>query len=118
MTGERRLPFDAAAFGRQVFGDRALGIEILHMFLEDCPVRVTAIRAAVERGDAKEIQTAAHTLKGAAGYLTAVFVVEAAARLERIGKEGRVAEAAAALEELDVAVAQIIPELQRAALEP
>jgi len=118
MTGDGRVLFDGEAFGRQVGGDRALGIEILHMFLEDCPVRVAAIRAAVERGDAKEIQTTAHALKGAAGYLTAAFVVEAAARLERIGREGRVAEAAAALEELDAAVAQVVPELRKAALEP
>ena len=118
MTGDGRTPFDAAAFDRQTGGDRALGVELLHMFLEDCPVRVAAIRAAVERGDAEEIRTAAHSLKGSAGYLTAVFVVEAAARLEIIGRDGRLAEAAAALDELDVAVAQVIPELQRAALEP
>jgi HPt (histidine-containing phosphotransfer) domain-containing protein len=118
MTSDARAPFNREAFDRQVGGDRALGIEILHMFLEDCPVRMVAIRAAVERGDAKEIQTTAHTLKGSAAYLTAVFVVEAAGRLERLGREGRVAEAAAAFEELDAAVAQVMPELRRAALEP
>jgi HPt (histidine-containing phosphotransfer) domain-containing protein len=118
MTGEGRVPFDPAAFHRQVGGDRALAVEILHMFLEDCPVRMAAIRAAVERADAKDIQTTAHALKGASLYLTAVFVVEAAARLERIGREERVAEAAAALEQLDAAVAQVMPELRRAALEP
>ncbi len=118
MSDDARAPFDRAAFSRQVGGDRALGIEILHMFVEDCPVRVAAIRSAIARGEPDEIRATAHTLKGAAGYLTAVFVVEAAAHLEVIGREGRVAEAAAALGQLDAAVAQVIPELKRAALEP
>ena len=118
MTSDARKPFDAAAFLRQVGGDHALGIEILNMFRDDCPARVAAIRAAVQRGDADDIRTAAHTLKGSASYLTAVFVVEAAARLELLGREGRVSEAAAVLERLDAAVAQVMPEIQRAALEP
>ena len=118
MSDAARAPFDKAAFSRQVGGDRALGIEILHMFIEDCPLRLAAIRSAVARAEPDEIRATAHTLKGAAGYLTAVFVVEAAAQLEVIGREGRVAEAAAALEQLDAAVAQVMPELERAALEP
>jgi two-component system sensor histidine kinase/response regulator len=118
MSDDARAPFDEVAFSRQVGGDRTLGIEILHMFIEDCPLRVAAIRSAVARGEPDEIRATAHTLKGAAGYLTAVFVVEAASHLEVIGREGRVAEAAAALERLDAAVAQVMPELQRAAREP
>ena len=116
MTDEARVVFDRVAFDRQTGGDRALGMEILQMFLEDCPARVAAIRAAVERGDSPGIRTAAHTLKGSAGYLWAMFVVDAAASLERIGREGRLGEAAAALEQLESAVAQLTPELQRARL--
>ena len=37
------------------------------MFLEDCPGRMAAIKAAVEQGDANALCTAAHTLKGSAG---------------------------------------------------
>ena len=86
--------------------------DVVRMFLEDCPIRVAAIRAAVEDADAARIRTTAHTLKGSAGYLSAGFVVDAAADLEMIGHEGRVAEAAAGLERLDAAVAQLIPELR------
>jgi HPt (histidine-containing phosphotransfer) domain-containing protein len=110
--------FDGAAFDRQTGGDRALALEILHLFLEECPLRVAAIRAAVQQGDAQGIRAASHRLKGSAGYLRAAFVVDAAARLELIGHEGRLAEAAAALEQLDDAVAQLVPELQRATLTP
>jgi HPt (histidine-containing phosphotransfer) domain-containing protein len=114
MTDDVRKVFDLAALDRQTGGDRTLGLEIVQMFLEDYAMRLAAIRAAVEQGDAKGMLTTAHTLKGAAAYLSAAFVVEAAARLETIGREGRLAEAAAALERLDAAVAQLIPELRKA----
>jgi len=87
-------------------------LDVVRMFLEDCPIRVAAIRAAVEDADAARIRASAHTLKGSAGYLSAGFVVDAAADLERMGLEGRVAETAAGLERLDAAVAQLIPELR------
>jgi CheY-like chemotaxis protein len=54
----------------------------------------------------------AHTLKGAAAYLSAGFVVDASADLEMMGLQGRVTEAAAGLERRDAAVAQLIPELR------
>ncbi|MEP7310042.1 MAG: Hpt domain-containing protein [Acidobacteriota bacterium] len=87
-------------------------LDVVRMFLEDCPIRVEAIRAAVEDADAARIRATAHTLKGSAGYLSARFVVDAAAALEMMGLEGRIAEAAAGFERLTAAVAQLIPELR------
>jgi HPt (histidine-containing phosphotransfer) domain-containing protein len=115
MTDPRPV-FDREVFERQIGGDRALALEVLQMFIEDCPERVAAIRAAVEQGDASALCTAAHTLKGSAGYLAAAHVVDAAARLERIGREGPLADAPAAVVQLEGAVARLMPEIQRAAL--
>ena len=56
--------FDAAAFERQTGGDTDLRHEIIGMFLEDCPVRVAAVHAAVEQGDAPALASAAHMLHG------------------------------------------------------
>ena len=117
MTDARPV-FDRAEFERQIGGDRGLAMEILQMFLEDCPPRVSAIRTAVERGDANALWTAAHTLKGSAGYLAAPFVAEAAARLEGMGREGRLVDARAALEQLERAVGSLLPEIERARLAP
>ncbi len=50
MTDPRPV-FDREVFERQVGGDRELALEILRMFLEDCPGRMAAIKAAVEQGD-------------------------------------------------------------------
>ncbi len=69
---------------------------MIRLFLEDCPVRLAAISAAVDREDAEEIRATAHALKGAAGNLSATKLVDATAVLERIGAEGRLYAARAA----------------------
>jgi HPt (histidine-containing phosphotransfer) domain-containing protein len=110
-----RAVFDLAAFERQTGGDADLRDDIIGMFLEDCPVRVAAVRAAVEQRDAAALVSAAHSLKGACGYLSAVAAREQAAHLEQIGRQGRMAEAEAdaALARLDAAVAALLPELRK-----
>ena len=108
--------FDAAAFNERTCGDRTLALDVLHMFLEECPLRVGMIRAAVEQGNGQSIRTGAHVLKSSASYLSARFVADAAARLELIGRGESLAGAAAALEQLEGAVAQVMPDLHRATL--
>ena len=114
MAGEGATPvFDAAAFERQTGGDVRLRHEIVRMFLEDCAARLSTVRAAVEQRDAQALTSAAHSLKGACAYLSAVAAREHAAQLEQIGREGPMEEAAAVLARLDAAVAALIPELRK-----
>ena len=114
MAGEGGTPvFDAAAFERQTGGDVRLRHEIVRMFLEDCPGRLSAVRAAVEQRDAQALTTTAHSLKGACAYLSAVAAREHAAHLEQLGRQGRMEEAAAELARLDAAVAALMPELRK-----
>src|SRR5262249_50755006 len=40
--------------------------EVIALFREEAPQRLTALREAIERGDARALQRAAHTLKGEA----------------------------------------------------
>ena len=105
--------FDLDALDRQTAGDRALRFDVVRMFLEDCPTYVGALRAAVRQRDAERLRTVAHKLKGAAGFLAALVVVETAADLEILGREGRLDEAVDALERLDAAVTALIPQLQK-----
>ena len=111
---ERRAVFDPAAFERQTGGDAALRAEIIQMFLEDCPVRVQEIHAAVDSRDAAALVSAAHALKGSAGYLCASIVRARAADLERAGRERNLDAAPALVADLDAAVAQLLPELTHA----
>jgi CheY-like chemotaxis protein len=73
----------------RVGGDEALLREVVQLFLSDCPVRLAAIRKAVEAKNADLLRTEAHTLKGAAASVSATGLAEAAAVLERIGLEKR-----------------------------
>jgi HPt (histidine-containing phosphotransfer) domain-containing protein len=86
---------DAATFDRsdllqRLSGDEDLLADVVKMFVEDCPRRLEAIGAAVERGDAAQIRAETHALKGAAGNLSAGGVFAAARTLEAAAGEGRI----------------------------
>jgi HPt (histidine-containing phosphotransfer) domain-containing protein len=77
-------------------GDTELLREVIKLFLEDCPLRVRAIKAAVDQRDGNLLRTAAHSLKGAAANLAAPALFDAARTLEQLGTEGQLDPAAAA----------------------
>jgi len=108
-----RAIFDPEAFARQTGGDAELRAEIIGMFLEDCPLRVGEIRAAIASGDAAALVSSAHALKGSASYLSASIVRGCVADLEHLGREGSLADAPALLDQLDAAVAELLAVLRR-----
>jgi HPt (histidine-containing phosphotransfer) domain-containing protein len=55
------------------------------LFVADCPERLVAIRAAIDARDPDRLKAEAHTLKGAAGNLSAGPLADAARALELIG---------------------------------
>ena len=66
-------------------GDTGLFTEIVRMFLEDCPARLSALEEAVQARDPERIRTSAHTLKGVAGSLSAKGLCDAARAIEERG---------------------------------
>ncbi|MFI5177567.1 MAG: response regulator [Vicinamibacterales bacterium] len=82
--------FDEAELRARVAGDDQLMVEVIRLFLDDCPARLADIEAAVARRNADEVRATAHALKGAAGNLAATGLFEAARVLERLGAESRV----------------------------
>ena len=107
------LTIDHDLLMKRLGGDLQLRAEVVQAFLEDCPVRLAAIRAAVDSRDAERIRTTAHALKGAAGNMSAQGLFDAAATLERIGAEGRLDAADAAWRALSVAAANVIDVLTK-----
>jgi CheY-like chemotaxis protein/HPt (histidine-containing phosphotransfer) domain-containing protein len=93
-------PIDRETLLSRVGGDEELLIEIVQLFLVDCPLRVAAIREAVAAGDPDEIRLTAHALKGSASNMSADALTAAARTLERLGTERRVEAAPAAMREL------------------
>ena len=103
---------DAAGLLARVGGDQDLMRDVVRLFLEDCPVRLAAIRAAIIAGDMDGLRNAAHALRGAAGTLSASGLVEAASVLERIGAEKRTEAVEAAWKTLNAQAAQLAAALQ------
>jgi two-component system sensor histidine kinase/response regulator len=90
---------------KRLGGDAELFAEVSRLFLEDCPIRLAAISAAVDREDAEQIRATAHALKGAAGNISAIRLFDATSALERIGAEGRLPAARAAWRRLEAEAA-------------
>ena len=107
------LTVDHDLLMKRVAGDVQLLNDVVQVFLQDCPVRLAAIKAAVDGRDAEQIRTTAHALKGAAGNLSAQGLFDAAGTLERIGAEGRFEAAEAAWRGLSVEAANVINVLTR-----
>ena len=82
-------------------GDRGLLEEIVGVFREECPRLLTQARQAIADGDAAQLRLAAHTLKGALVNFAASDAVDAARRLEMIGKQGEMDAAPQALSDLE-----------------
>jgi CheY-like chemotaxis protein len=113
-----RLRFDEAALRRRVSGDAELMTDVIRVFLEDLPIRLAAIKAAVTSRDAVEIRAAAHALKGAAANLSVGGLFEAAHVLERVGAESRLDAAEGAWRQLAVEASHVIDLLARHSASP
>jgi PAS domain S-box-containing protein len=91
---------DRASLLARMGGDEELMRDVVQLFLADCPERLAAIRAAIDRGDAAGLKGEAHTLKGAAANLSAAALADAARSLEQIGASQTLAAAEAAWQRL------------------
>jgi signal transduction histidine kinase/DNA-binding response OmpR family regulator len=90
--------------------DEALGEEIVDeliaTFFRESPRQVSQIRDAIGTGDANALRETAHSLKGAAGAITALRVADAAATLEAAGRAGDT-EVAAQADALEAALSEL-----------
>lgn len=71
------------------------------MFLDGLPDHIGQIAEGVHNTDAALLERAAHSLKGSVGNFGAERAFNAAYRLEVMGREGSLAEAAPAFAELE-----------------
>jgi CheY-like chemotaxis protein/HPt (histidine-containing phosphotransfer) domain-containing protein len=102
---------DQADLLDRVGGDRTLLREIVSMFLDASPHSLAELREAAVQGDAAALHRRAHTFKGMVGHFGATEAVEAALRLENMGRDANLADAPAAYAELEAAVARLRPAL-------
>jgi signal transduction histidine kinase/DNA-binding response OmpR family regulator len=69
-------------------GDRDLLVDVVTIFLQDAPGRMSAIVEAVEAGDPKRLAAATHVLKGALATVASTGALTAVSRLEKMGDAG------------------------------
>ena len=82
-------------------GDRDLFVEMIHIFLEEAPKQVQALRKFIDTKDASNVEHAAHRLKGDLSYLNARNAAEYARTLEDAGHNGDLTQAGATVAALE-----------------
>ncbi len=102
---------DAKAFLNLCDGDFEFAQELVELFLSTHSTQLSDIRQAVERRDSTALERAAHKFKGSLGNLCAAPAMEAALRLEMIGRGGDMAEADEASAVLDNEITRLKPAL-------
>ena len=93
--------FDKESALERIDGDEELLQELAEIVLEDLPSVLAEIRGAIESGDAGVVDSAAHKLKGSAGNLGGMTVLETAQVLESMGRKGDLSQAQEAFRSLE-----------------
>jgi two-component system, sensor histidine kinase and response regulator len=104
--------FDRSATLERLHGNEAMLSDVIGLFLDECPARLGAIKAAVDARNSESIRIEAQGLKGAAGNLSALGLFNAAQTLERIGAEARLDAAEAGWRLVSMEASQVLDALR------
>lgn len=86
-------PFDRDELLKTIDGDTDLFNEIIGVFREETTGLVSAMRTAIENGDADGLEKTAHSLKGSALTISALKIARLAHILELMGRRHDLAAA-------------------------
>ncbi len=111
-TGNKVPPaIDTARLLEYVGGDRSVIEELVEMFVQESSTILTAVTQAIVNDSPRELEFAAHRLKGTFGALAADPACAAARRLESIAHTGDLTQAESVLNELRSQLGQMESEL-------
>ena len=108
---ERNDLVDRVSLLDRVEGDQELLAEIIEIFLADAPQLLGAMQNALQQGDMILLERSAHSMKGAAGNMSASTVVNAAFQLEQSAKLKDEESSKANLAALQDALERVLPVL-------
>jgi CheY-like chemotaxis protein len=117
MSVQQGESIDRVALLERVEGDQELLGEMIQLFVADAPQLLDAMRNALQQGDMILLERSAHSMKGAAGNLSAQVTVTAASKLEQSAKKGEAELSKENLTALEGAVERLIPLLENFTLE-
>jgi signal transduction histidine kinase/DNA-binding response OmpR family regulator len=93
-------------------GQQNLLAELLEVFLQDTPLRLTIARAALEGGDGDGLRRGAHALKGSSAALGLMHLRDLCATLEDQGRSGALGEARTTLVAVQAELERLKPWLR------
>jgi HPt (histidine-containing phosphotransfer) domain-containing protein len=114
MTEDHKSPveqIDRISLLERVEGDQELLTEMIHLFQEDSPNLLAAMRDALQRGDMAMLERSAHSLKGALSNLSARATAAAALQLEEDAHNKNAESAKKSLAQIEQAMGQLLPAL-------
>ena len=106
---------DQDALLARVDGDAELAASVARLFVDLAPGMVEGIRDALSRRSAKDLERAAHRLRGSLQSVAAQEAERTALRLETLGRDGMLDEAAGELAALDSQVTRLLRDLSTVA---
>ena len=98
---------DAASVLERVDGDVGLLREMVAVFLKELPKLLSDVIDALGQGDAKWVESSAHALKSSLTNFSALPAIEAALRLEKMGRQGDLTEGGQAYRTLEKEIARL-----------
>jgi len=87
--------------------------EVLQLFLEEVPGRISRLRAAWQAGNPAEVHRAAHSLKGSSGNIGATQLFDVCRQLDDQGRAGDFAHMPALVASLDTEYARVAAEIHQ-----
>ena len=90
-------------------GDTELLLELIRIFSAESVTMLACLREAITRGDAEEVERAAHKIKGSVSIFAVSQVTQSAVNLEAIGRNRQ-------LKDVDVAYAKLESEIEHLVL--
>jgi HPt (histidine-containing phosphotransfer) domain-containing protein len=69
-------------------GEPDIVAEVAGLFLKHAPQKIAAMKKAIEAGDAKALEVAAHGLKSSSSYIGAIRLSAISKELESMGRKG------------------------------
>jgi HPt (histidine-containing phosphotransfer) domain-containing protein len=107
------LAFNFADLLDRVENDHELLRELLAIFKQDYPRLLLSLKEGVLRSEMKRIQASSHALRGMLSNLAMARAADAAANLEKLGRNGERAGLKDALALLEQELSDLIPAVDR-----
>ena len=104
--------FDLKEAMERCGGDADLLRELIDMFQTEIPGWMSALERGIQTANAELVQRTAHTVKGAVGTFASTKGWDASLQVEKIGKEGRLAEVGPAWEHMQTVIARLTEALK------